>query len=409
MAQKPTVIKDTYQVLVMNGSVISSKAVRRLTAYSAESRQDWEHHTEIGNKTIVNTSYDTPQTVVTLDMDISDQTLRTLHNLCFLSSGAVDQDDFEGAYAYLMVICSEDGTSIDRCHIYPGCALNSMRMNTALNTSATLSLSFEGMEEHVLLNAKRVAAMEVLSTPVYGSSNTTWNATTLDGGTYTELYLYVDEEKFTVTATTESGKFKWDDSTDVVTLYGKDRSAASRAVLIAYLTTPTGGDTFSNITAATTAIMGVNHHKTEIFIGDGTVPSSKTLRLQSLATDIPLTREVHEEIGNVDPYDRSLDYPLEITHTVETKQSDLELYAALAGQTFSSVTDLYPTLFESNQDSVMRVKYFSSKARTTEILRFDYTGLRTLGPAMTLNTGGVAGETWTLLGDDVTISGILYT
>lgn len=407
MATKPNLIKPENVVYVVNGSVLSTDAIRRATGFTTDPNIEWTHHQEIGDDNIVYTSYGSPKTAGTLDLDLSDHTLRLLLKMTYQASGTVTQDELEDAIVYIMKVVSEDGTAIARTHLYPAMALNNLTFSNGVDADATVSMSFEGNEEWTFLNAMRVAKMEVLAGAAF-STNTTWTPTTLDGGTHTAKFLFVDGMKYEVTATTEANKFKWDSGTDIVTLYGLDVSGANHAVLVCYLTTPAGSDTFTKIEPAATSIMGVKGRQTNIYIGDGSIPSSRTLRGQTVNMTVPLTRREHSEIGTDGPYYRSVETPLKISTDVDFTETDMENYSTLAGQTFASVAELYPSLFQNNQDVYGRVIYYTTQAKTTPFLQMDWTSARITGPATSVRVGDVSGERWTMVHDNLTISGLLY-
>jgi hypothetical protein len=82
---------------------------------------------------------------------------------------------------------------------------------------------------------------------------------------------------------------------------------------------------------------GLRQGQIEIYLLDPDVltpgdPYELALRLQTVSLSATLDREALSELGHLKPYDRPLNFPVEITTTVETTAGDLETFAKFAGK-----------------------------------------------------------------------------
>jgi hypothetical protein len=60
-------------------------------------------------------------------------------------------------------------------------------------------------------------------------------------------------------------------------------------------------------------------------------------RVQSVTISASLSREVLSELGHFKPYARSITYPIPVTVSIESTDSDTEMFATLCGKNFSNV------------------------------------------------------------------------
>jgi hypothetical protein len=84
---------------------------------------------------------------------------------------------------------------------------------------------------------------------------------------------------------------------------------------------------------------GIKEGQVEIYLVDKdgvTVDANRTTRVQSARISVPLQREPLSELGTMFPYDRPLSLPINVSVSLELKDSDLELMARFAG--YSSLT-----------------------------------------------------------------------
>jgi hypothetical protein len=117
--------------------------------------------------------------------------------------------------------------------------------------------------------------------------------------------------------------------------YGSATEATSASTYIAgnYFT---AAETFRDVASGAPETLGaVRQGQVELFLVDPTIAPADyalSLRVSSANISASLTREPLNEIGHLKPYYRSLTFPVEITTTVETTASDLEMFARLSGK-----------------------------------------------------------------------------
>jgi hypothetical protein len=141
----------------------------------------------------------------------------------------------------------------------------------------------------------------------------------------------------------------YDSATNVVTLPGSVTVGGSDTVKIRYAADAyangTDGDSdvqYSNyFTAATDVntgdhsnVGGLRQGQIEIYLVDPDVSTDYelSLRLQSVDISAALSRNALPELGHLKPYDRPVNFPVEITTSVNTTAGDLETFSKFAGK-----------------------------------------------------------------------------
>jgi hypothetical protein len=81
---------------------------------------------------------------------------------------------------------------------------------------------------------------------------------------------------------------------------------------------------------------GLKEGNIEIYLSDDT--NNRLTRVQSASLSIPLQRDQLNEIGSMYPYDRPLQLPLNVSINLEFTDSDLEMFARMAGYNISTST-----------------------------------------------------------------------
>jgi len=346
---KPTHIKSTYKVVkaVADGGAghRGPENLRMVQNYSYDQIHGAEHFYEIGDEQIVSTAYDPLSTDISLDFNLSNQSFANLCKICNVHGrDYINQSDFENAHVDLIVPQTDDGSTLKSSVLLPYAFFTGMDMNFSVDGVATEAIRFTGGMDEEFLNDYKNLDGERLVSGTYGGANTVF--TTEESATdKTVHYLYVDGQKYTT-------GFTW--STNTLTVTDLDVSDADHVALFWSST----GSTYTMITPETDDIGGFKGPQCELRLAYGSDPvaGDKWLRAQTASISIPLDRDELRELGTEQPIGRSLNYPLNITVTVDLLESDLEEYAnEFAGQTFSTVDILNPKMFESRDDIRMFV------------------------------------------------------
>lgn len=133
---------------------------------------------------------------------------------------------------------------------------------------------------------------------------------------------------------------------------GKDFTVSGVTLTLAVA--PVAGDIVKvRYTAATTGVFftpvpvaetphpelagGLKQGQIEIYLSDNA--SERVSRVQSARASLPLTREQLAELGSIKPYDRPMQLPVNVTVSLELRDSDLEMMARLAGYTNLTTVD----------------------------------------------------------------------
>jgi hypothetical protein len=108
-------------------------------------------------------------------------------------------------------------------------------------------------------------------------------------------------------------------------------------IVKARYTANTGGNFFAPVPALEEPhpelAGGLKEGQIELYLvdKDGVVDAERTPRVQSARMSLPLTREQLDELGSSYPYDRPMQLPVNVSVSLELKDSDLELMARFAG------------------------------------------------------------------------------
>ena len=389
----PKYIKDTYKVI----KTLSNHGAGFRTPENLRMVQNWgydqvinaEHYREIGNDEIVSTSYDPVTTEVTVDTNLSSESLDNLRQLTNVAKWgtSITQDSFDKAIVDFIIPETADGTTLKSTLLLPYCFMTGYDLTFPVDGVATESFRFTGNMDEEFLNTYKNISGECLVSGTYGT-NTAWTSATARGSN-TPVYLYVDGEKYT------SG-YSW--ATNTVTLSGIDASGADHVALVYYAS----GTTYSMISAGATDIAGIKGEDIELWLAYNSTPTSsdKWLRVQNATISVPLDRTEIKELGTDHPIARSLNYPLNIAVTVDLLESDLENYAAeMAGQTFASVNVLNPAMFETRDKLQLKVNIIDPSGTTIENVTVQ--NLRVDGHGVKLSQGGNATVSWNFTADTI--------
>jgi len=405
----PKKIKDTFKVVKIFGpptSILGSNNMRIVQNWGYDQNINPEHYNEIGNDNIVSTDYPGITTDATVDTNVSNLSLDNLREICNTAAGAaVTQASFDNATCDILVPTTEDGTNITRTLVLPYQFLTGYDVNFTVDGTATESFRFSGGMDEELLGDYAYATAEVFTSATLVGSDTDIGPVTASGTEYTPVYAYVDGVKYSF-AEAEVGMSGT--NMNRVTISGVDATAGSRFTVIMASNTTTA---FTQITGADSDIGGIRGDKVVAYLEDGSVPTTadKWLRVQGVSFSFPLDRTEIRELGTSDPIDRSLNFPLQMTASVDILENDMERYCKMAGQTFATVDVLNPKQFQGNDDLYLTVvAYDDDPALSTaaKILTISGTGLRVNGRGSSLSVGGNATVRWDFIFDAVNISRI---
>ena len=401
---KPKKIKSTYQVVKFFGqetSVLTSDNARIVQDWGYDQNADVEHFYEIGDENIVSTDYGVITTDTTVNTNVSNLSLNNLREICHVSSTSnVTQDDFDGAVVEIIVPTTEDGTNISRSLWLPDQYLTSLDINFGVDTVATENYRFSGgMDEAFLNDWKNITAEVFSSGDIAFSTNTTITTSTSSGDWGTVAYVIADGQKYANTIGTSSGYAKWTGANEI-TVYGVDLTSASR---VAAIFAKSSG-TFSTISAGASDVAGIKGEKVLAKIGYDTGTTHKWLRIQNGSISIPLNNTELKELGTKNPIDRSVEYPIEMTASVDLLESDMQEFAEMANETFGTVDNLNPELFQGRDKVKLEVEFYSDADHSSLMHKITCENLRVDGHGQSLAVRGNATERWNFTFDTITFS-----
>jgi hypothetical protein len=343
------------------------------------------------------------------------------------NSYVVDQTDFENAAVDITAPVSEDGTNLDRTLHLGYCFLNSISLNYDVGGVATENYTLETDVKRWYLNDHKAVA-------VYEAYHDTTTQAVISGanlGTgYTGLMVTVNgviiSDELTATGRPGLG------STITLTDSGADTNVTSSTPALSLaagdrirvIVSQDSSETYTFLSSTPSGLGGAQKGHVEIVLsdqGNQTAPlgSSKSLRVQTVAIDVDLSREVLEELGNDRAYSRSIQTPVPITATLTVNDSDLEMWADLSQLTWDANLDELDIL-DFVKDSILEVRIFKDKTDHTidtsgaegttagsntllKVVRLE--GCAVSGESHSVSTGGIAQQEFTLTAETFIMSG----
>lgn len=241
--------------------------------------------------------------------------------------------DYELAYVdiFVPVKQSGDGTDVKRTMYTEKAYVNNIDFNFATSGVATVSYRLETDNKRWFLND---SAQIIVNQFKASASQTTLTLThtpnDLANGNKL-LCLYKNGTKLT-----EGTDFTVTGTTATLTV-----AAAAGDLLKARYTSATGGNFFSPVPIAETPhpelAGGLKQGQIELYLSDDA--NNRVARIQSSRLSLPLTREQLAELGSLKPYDRPMQLPVNVSVSLELRDSDLEMMARFAGYTSLASVD----------------------------------------------------------------------
>jgi hypothetical protein len=333
----------------------------------------------------------------------------------------------------------------DRSTLIPRAHLSQVSVSARVDGTATESFSFEAdllevyrtpLHDLISIPVKRTTATPTVSVDLPSNAYRVEDASTIAGAVYKIRYLLVDNVKIDVASlvvTAGTGAV-----VDVVALSAGAQAAGltiplgARLALIVHRKT---AGAFPVITYPTTARF-VKADQTDIWLVDpattynvsantrtveahlnaavnlNTIPFADAdlwLRLQSVDLSIPLQRQPLQELRKNDRgnsvYFRSAQYPLAITASIASLETDLNDWAKLQGKELYAA-DATPDIlnladFEGREWMII-VRYYK---QGTTIQTIALLNARVDGRGAQVAVGGNAGVSWNFTGSKIAIQG----
>jgi hypothetical protein len=243
---------------------------------------------------------------------------------------SISASDFELAKADMYVpVKQSDGTNnIGRTMYMERVFANNIDLSFQVQGVATASYRLETDNKRWFLNNASQMVVDEFKT-------TTATALTL---TYTPYTLANGNKTLKVTKNGVQLVEGTDYTVASATLTLTSAPATGDLVKVRYVTSGTNGKFFAPVPALETPhpdlAGGLKEGQIELYLVANdltTVDSARTTRIQTARISAPLQREPLAELGSMYPYDRPLSLPLNISVSLELKDSDLELMARFAG------------------------------------------------------------------------------
>lgn len=242
----------------------------------------------------------------------------------------ITEGEFELAKVdiYVPVKQSGSGDNVMRTMYMERVYANNIDFSFQVNGVATASYRLETDNKRWFLNGAAQIVVDEIKTATATALTLTQTPNQLANGNYmlkvTKNGVDLSEgTDFTITAGTK-------------TLTLSVAPVAGDLVKVRY-TTATGGKFFAPVPALEEPhpelAGGLKEGQIEIYLvdKDGNVDTTRTTRIQSARISLPLTRDKLDELGSSYPYERPMQLPVNVSVSLELKDSDLELMARFAG------------------------------------------------------------------------------
>lgn len=363
------------------------------------------------------------------DLDGSGNFLGYKFNVATPNAGTIRHTDLE--YAVFDLIGKKKENEIfTRSEFFPRVFLSTMNFSGDANGNASESYSFEGQ----FMDIYRGDYRDIISKPATRTTATT--ATLVDTDfrldletptngttpTHTIIAVQVNEDVYTegageITAVSDSVGA----GPAIITFTGVTLPAGARIMVWAYKITP---GTFPVVYNPTSARF-VRANQIDIWIvkqstvdisalADGALmtqsftDSDAFLRVQSFDLSVDLRREVLRQIKKTDNlssiYYRAATYPLNITASANTFESDLDDWRRLVDATAvpASAADTLNLADFDGKEFQLVIRYYYNG---TAIQTMAFTDARVTGMSMSNSVGGRGEVSWSFTGSEIVIEG----
>jgi len=276
--------------------------------------------------------------------------------------------DFEYAKADLYVpIKRPRDSNIERTMYMANCYVDRLDFSYQTKGIATENYTLETDNKKWLLQQASNIYRDQFYVTASGTTTftLTYPPTELQNGQYTLLARYGTNGVGYVL--TEGVDFVVSGQT--VTLQGFSANAGD--ILNFRYATASGGTFFNPvptvITSHPTPAGGLEEGQLELFLSDDS--TNEVLRVQSVRISAQLRRDVLSQLGQYRPYDRPLDLPVQVTVSVQVLDSDLDLWARLAGISYSPTAGMGAVNVISLEDFKKTLGLTMKIYRETDIIR----------------------------------------
>jgi hypothetical protein len=394
LATKPNTIKHPGVAVLVDEYQVKRVQTATVTADLAT-----EDISELANTDFVESIADTPVITVTIDTNEYGHidTLLALGNRSpGTSSGNVTLTDFENS-AVDITIPVKENTALARTMHVGAARLASISLSYDVGGVAAENYSLEADNKTWFLNTNK--EMHVASGTF--ASTSTFTSSLADTNNIAVRATVNEDQNVVVT--------DWTDS--VVTITGVTLASADR---IRLLYRPSGGQEagFPALNTTGTGVGGIRKGQAEIFLYNASesVPTTRTLRVQTVSIDVDFGREALEELGNANIFERAVTTPISVDVGLSLLDTDLEVFAELVGSgdafAGSTVDDFDVTSFITNAVLVVDIyDNATTKNASTLLKKVTVTGMSITNESHSTSIGTRSTQDFTLKASNLSISG----
>jgi hypothetical protein len=327
------------------------------------------------------------------------------------SFGTVTHLDFELACVDIFVPVKQTmpgvsvtGGSIDRTMYLEKAYANNVDFSFQTSGVVTASYRLETDNKRWFLNGAAQIVVDNLKAASGTSATLTQTPNQLANGNFVLKLIKNGTELKEGTDFTVSGK----------TVTFTSSLTAGDLLKVRY-TSSTGGQFFSPVPSSENPhpelAGGLKQGQVEIYLSDDT--GSRVTRAQSARISLPLTREQLGELGALRPYDRPMQLPVNLSLTLEFRDSDLEMLARFAGKDVATATEIAIDDLVKNlgltvkiyrENDVQRAKLPAGHPNKYAIKTFTVSNIIPQNENWDVRTGSDATQTFEFMAHNLTIS-----
>lgn len=300
---------------------------------------------------------------------------------------------------------SSNSEVIHRTQYMENCYVNRVDLSYQTRGNATENVSLETDNKRWFLNSASNIVTDYFKTTGTSLTLTQTPATLVNGNKI--LKAYKNGEVLTEGATNDFSV-----SNKVVTLV---ESATTNDIYKFRYCAASGGAWPNALTPSGTTHGtypgAIKQGQVELFLSDD--ESNRLTRCQSVRISCPLRREALVELGALQPYDRPMEIPIELTVSIEFTDSDLTEFARLCGKKVDTATeisigdllkDLDLIIKVYRENDVARAKLPAGHPDTYPIRTIKINNLIPTSERWEVRVGGDGTQTFDFRTDNITFS-----
>lgn len=353
------------------------------------------------------------------------------------SSRSVTEAHILDAYCHMMIPVTEDGTNVTRTTWLPRLALSGMTLSFDVNGNATENYTLQGGKQAWFYNGwKNAQVCKLLNIQVAtcqadsqgfraAASAVPVGSSVIAMAVNEKIFYQSKGYQFTdaiesdtasqISAGTAGSTWTMSTAADGSMEFSTPWAVDGDDVYVVFSPPDTGDLWTTSRNTSTAGSMGalarqhcnIWYYNTQTSGKTTSTTMGRSLRVQSVSIEVSPGAESLLEIGAKEPYGYVRNTPIPITVTMTVNDSDLEIWSALAGKDWETTSETQVLLEDMNTYNNLRVDVFKAETKTSaeKTMQVLLTGMEVTGVRTNVSAGGNSTHEFTLLGDDIAVTG----